>query len=124
MGEVDAVIANLRSDAAQLLRMSEAAKFGEEISVRVKSPDLLVSNMIRAEAHIANLITRLQAAEAKNQAYAEAAKSAVEQYLAAMREAHATGDDGSGYASAGSYFSTVANLPEFVFATLQQGAKP
>lgn len=64
------VVANLRSDAAQLLRMSEATKFGEDLSVRVKKPDLLISNMIAAadalsQAHstIAALRKKLEAAE-------------------------------------------------------------
>lgn len=42
------VVANLRSDAAQLLRMSKATAFGEDLSVRVAKPDLLIANMVAA----------------------------------------------------------------------------
>jgi hypothetical protein len=50
------VVARLRSDAAQLLRMSQATSFGDDLSVRVKAPDLLISSMLEAAALISSLV--------------------------------------------------------------------
>lgn len=52
-----ALVSLLKSDAAQLRRMVDLAKFsGAETGVRVKSPDLLVSNLDESAAAILALL--------------------------------------------------------------------
>lgn len=53
------VVAYLRSDAAQLLRMSKAAEFGKDLSVRVADPSLLISNMVAAADALSTLSTQV-----------------------------------------------------------------
>ncbi|KFL27630.1 hypothetical protein JP75_25215 [Devosia riboflavina] len=54
-GEVGEAVKNLRSDAAQLLRMSETASFGHDLSVRVSDPSLLILSMTTAAAILQSL---------------------------------------------------------------------
>ena len=54
-GEVEEAVKNLRSDAAQLLRMSETAAFGQDLSVRVSDPVLLILSMTTAAALLQSL---------------------------------------------------------------------
>lgn len=62
------VVANLRSDAAQLLRMSKATAFGEDLSVRVTKPDLLIANMIAAADAIGSLSAQVLRLTEENEA--------------------------------------------------------
>lgn len=53
--EASSLVERLRSDAAQLIRMAEATKFGDDLSVRVKAPDLLIGVLAEAADRIEQL---------------------------------------------------------------------
>jgi hypothetical protein len=67
------VVERLKSDAAQLIRMSQSAGFGEELAVRVKSPDLLIGVLGEAATTITALQERIKELEGALRPFADEA---------------------------------------------------